>query len=539
MRQLVLLVFLAAVLLPAPCLGAADTAAQLFAQARKEELAGHIVKAYLLYSQAAALEPENQFYTIKAQAMQARAALESPPSPPASSSKTEAPEEAAPIFDNLTAKDLASEKTPRPPVELQASPGRKDFDLHGDAKSLWGQVTHAFGLDCVFDGDYEAGRPLRFELANVDYRDALHGLEAATGSFLVPVSRRLVLVVKDTEQKRRDVEPTETAVIRVPQATTTQELQEIATAVRQLFNLEHLAFDTQQNQVVLRARDSLVEPARRLFEELLHHRPQVNIEVRLVEVDLSNSLAYGLDLTPTIPLLYLGSFWNSPLSALASAVPTGAGLLTFGGGMSMFGFAIGTATAMATETDSTTRTLVRSDVRAVAGTATSLHVGERLPVLTAGYFGPASFSQGGQVYMPPPSFTFEDLGVSLKVTPHVNGMAEVTLDLETEFKEVTGQSLNGIPIISSRKLTTKVRLTEGESAVVAGLLTSDEMRSIAGVAGVAEIPGLGALFRQTNKSLQTSEVLLVIKPTLLNLPPDEFETPSIFTGSETRPLTPI
>jgi type II secretory pathway component GspD/PulD (secretin) len=113
------------------------------------------------------------------------------------------------------------------------------------------------------------------------------------------------------------------------------------------------------------------------------------------------------------------------------------------------------------------------------------------------------------------------------------------LDLETEFKVITGQSVNGIPIISNRKLATKVRMREGESAVVAGLLTSNEARSIAGIAGLGEMPGLGALFRQTNKSDQTSEVLLVIKPTLLSLPPGEFVTHTIFTGSETRPLTPL
>ena len=127
----------------------------------------------------------------------------------------------------------------------------------------------------------------------------------------------------------------------------------------------------------------------------------------------------------------------------------------------------------------------------------------------------------------------------MKITPRIHGTDEVTLDLETEFKEVSGESLNGIPIISSRKLTTKVRLREGESAVVAGLLNSNEVRSIGGIAGLAEIPALGALFRQTNKNEQTSEVLLVIKPSLLNLPPDEFVTPTIFTGSETRPDTPL
>ncbi len=543
-RGLTAVVSLGVLLQLGPQVFAADSAAKIYEEARKAERAGQMVQAYVLYSQAAALEPDNQFYGLKAQAMQARAALESPPKPPAATTLGGAIHVDFSAFDSITAKDLSSARQLLPPIKLQPGPGRKDFDLRGDAKSLWEEVAKAYALDCVFDGDYPAGGPrLHFELTNVDYRDALHGLEAATRSFVVPVSRRLVLVVQDTEPKRRDVEPMETVVIAVPQATTTQELQEIAQAVRQLFALEHLAFDAQENQIVMRGRNSLVEPARLLFQELLRHRPQVSLEVRIIEVDLSSTLAYGLDYLPTIPVHYLGTFWNNPLSlvaaALASGIPGGAGLLTFGGGQSMFGIAIGSATLMAQMTDDRTHTLLRSELRAVDGTPSTLHVGNRLPVLTSGYFGPASFSQGGQVFMPPPSFTFEDLGVNLKVTPHINGMEEVTLELESEFKEVTGQSLNGIPIISTRKLTTKVRLGENESAIVGGLLTSNEARSISGLAGVSEVPGLGALFRQTNKNLQTSEVLLVVKPTLLDLPPDQFTAPAIYTGSELRPLTPL
>jgi general secretion pathway protein D len=524
-----------AVLWPARLLAAADNAAKIFAQAQKEERAGHMTQAYLLYSQAAALEPGSQFYWMKSVAVEARAALESPPKPP-NLAPTAGTGALASPFDTMNASDRAALRQPQPPVQLRGAPGNKDFDLRADAKSLWEHVARAYALDTVFDGDYQAGPARHFHLTAADYRAALHALEAATGSFLVPISGRLMLVVKDTEQKRREVEPTELVTIPIPQATTTQELTEIATAVRQLFTLDHVAFDTQQNMVVLRGHNSLLEPARAVFDELLHHRPQVDIQMELVEVDLSSSLIYGVDLSPTLPIGYLGTFWHNTAPSIPSAV---SGLLTLGGGQSLFGIAIASATAMAQLTTANTRTLVHSEVRAVDNTPATVHVGNRLPVLTSGYYGPASYSQGGTVYTPPPSFSFEDLGITLKVTPRIHGMDEVTLDLDTEFKVVTGQSLNGIPIISNRKLTTKVRLHEGESAVVAGLLTSNQARNISGIAGVSNIPVLGELFRQTDKELQTTEVLLVIKPTLLNLPPDQFATPTIFTGSDTRPITPL
>jgi len=531
-RSLALVVSLVAGLLSVLPLPAAD-AAKIFEEGRKAEHAGRMVQAYLLYSQAATLEPTNPFYRLKSEAVRSRAALESPPKPPDLAPKAEtASADPAAAFDPLNGTDRSAERTPKPPPELKGAPGLKDFDWRADAKSLWQQVAHGFGLEAVFDTDYESGPPLRFQLDQTGYRDALRAAEATTGSFVVPISSRLFLVVKDTDQKRREREPTVALTVAVPQATTTQELTEIGQAVRQLFTLEHMAWDSAQNMVVMRDRISRVVPAARVFDELLHHRPQVDIEVELMEVDRTASLAYGLDYTPTLPITYLGTFWNHA----ARSVP--GNFLAFGGGDTLFGVAITQATLIANLSRSFSRTLLRSEIRAVDGTPATMHVGEKFPVITAGYYGPASF-QTGQVYKPPPSFTFEDLGINLKVTPRIHGMDEVTLDLETEFKVLAGSSSNGIPIISNRKLTSKIRLREGEWGVVAGLLTSSEARSISGVAGLSSIPVLGRLLQHNNKDETTSDVLLIIKPRLLNLPPDQFVTPTIWTGSENRPITPL
>jgi len=517
---------------------AADEAAKLYEAGRKAEHAGKMVQAFVLYSQAAQLEPANQVYWMKSQAVQSRAALQSPPDVsdnPPNEPATASVSDPAPVFDDIGKADRAVEKTPQQPPELRGTAGLKDVDVRADAKSIWQQVARSFGLDTVFDGDYEAGPVVHFQLAQADYRQALHAAETITGSFIVPISSRLFLVVKDTDQKRKDLEPTVAVAIRVPQATSTQELTEISQAVRQLFQIEHVALDSQQSMVVLRDRISRVMPARQIFEELLHHRPQVEIEMDLLELDRSESLAYGLDLPTTFQLAYLGTFWNSPVS-IPSTITS---LMSFGGGQSLFGIGVASATVIANLTQSNAKTLVSTNIRALDGLAASMHIGDRLPVLTSGYFGPSSFSTGGQVYMPPPSFTFEDLGVNLKVTPRIHGMDEVTLDLETEFKVVSGQSLNGIPVISSRKITTKLRLREGEWGVVAGLLTSSEARTIHGIAGLSSIPVLGQLLRKTNKDESTSDVLLILKPTLLNLPLDQYVTPTISTGSDTRPLTPL
>src|SRR5439155_10357113 len=142
------------------------------------------------------------------------------------------------------------------------------------------------------------------------------------------------------------------------------------------------------------------------------------------------------------------------------------------------------------------------------------------PVLTGGYFGPSSFSGPG-AYTPPPSFTFEDLGLILKVTPHIQGTEDVMLEVEAEFKVLGGSALNGIPIISSRKLASKVQLKTNESGVVAGMMSADEERTISGLAGLSQIPGVGALMRQNGRGPHNKEVINVLNTVLLSPPAND------------------
>src|SRR4249919_2287910 len=134
-----------AVFLSAQPLAALDDAAKIYDDGRKAERAGQMARAYLLYSQAAALDPSNQLYWLKSQAVQSRAALQSPPKIAGTAAKTErsAGAEVSSAFDELSPKDRSAEHSPQPPKQLKARPGVKDFDLRADAKSLWGQVAHA------------------------------------------------------------------------------------------------------------------------------------------------------------------------------------------------------------------------------------------------------------------------------------------------------------------------------------------------------------------------------------------------------------
>ncbi len=496
-----------------------------------------MAKAYLLYSQAAALEPGNQLYWLRSQAVRSRAALEAKPLPKQilSTGSGANPEDAELEITPASSEDLAEARKPLPPRELKAAPVRKTFRRVADAKALFETVAHAYGLDVVFDGDYEAGKPIRFQMDDVDYRDALHGLEAATASFIVPLSERLFLVAKDTPQKRNDVEPMVAVSIPLPEVTNPQELAGIVTAVQQTMAIKKIGWDTQQNVVVLRDTLSRVLPAQRLFQDLLYPRAQVNIELEFLEVAKSDLNKYGLTIPNAFPLYALTTAWNNKPD-IADGL---AGLLGFGGGKTLIGIGISNAAAIAQLTQSTGRVLLKGDLRSLDGQAASFHVGERFPIMTSGYFGPSNFTQGGTVYTPPPSFNFEDLGLSIKATPKVHGLDEVTLELDASYKVLTGALVDGIPVVSNRELKSTVSLKTGQWAVVAGLVQAQEVRALSGIAGLSRVPFLGPLTRTTTKQRDSSAVLMLLRPKLVTLPPDQVVTHTYYLGSENRPVTPL
>jgi type II secretory pathway component GspD/PulD (secretin) len=439
-------------------------------------------------------------------------------------------------LDTVSLEDLVEARKPLPPVELQPAAGRQSFDLTGDARRLFEQVARSFGLDTVFDGDYPAGgKTLRFRMEDADYREALHALEAATGSFIVPLAEKLFLIVQDTPQKRNEAEPSVALTVDVPEPATSQDLIAMITAVQQTLALEKVAWDTQKNVVVIRDKISKAWPARQLFRQLLRPRAEIELQLEFLEVNSTDAVSYGLSLPSSFPIVYLGRILNSQ-----PVIPSGvSALAVFGGGSTMFGIGITDASLVARMSKSDARTLLRAQVRSIDGMPASFHVGDRFPVLTGGYFGVVDPDVAGQVYTPPPSFQFEDLGLTLKITPKVHGRDQLSLDVESEFKVLGGAGINGIPIISNRKLDSQVRLDMDEWAIIGGLMTATEARTISGIIGLARVPVIGPLLRSNTKTDEERSILVLIKPRLLVLPPSELPAQALRVGSETRPLTPL
>jgi general secretion pathway protein D len=258
------------------------------------------------------------------------------------------------------------------------------------------------------------------------------------------------------------------------------------------------------------------------------------VDLRFMEVTRNFSSTYGLTLQNTFTLNALTTVLNNTVK-LASNV---GGLMTFGGGMTLFGIGIVESSVVAQMSDSNSKLLLSSYVQSMSGQKATMHIGEKYPIMTGGY-STGTAATGTTGVGTAPQFTFQDLGLTLTTTPLVHDTESVSLDIEAKYQVLTGQSINGLPVISNRSVQNTTRLKFGEWALIAGLLTTDEARDLSGIAGLARIPFLGPLTSMHQKTDNADQVIILMRPTLLAPPANEKVLRTFLTGSETRPLSPL
>jgi Flp pilus assembly secretin CpaC len=134
-----------------------------------------------------------------------------------------------------------------------------------------------------------------------------------------------------------------------------------------------------------------------------------------------------------------------------------------------------------------------------------------------------------------PSAEYEDLGLKVKATPRLHADNEVTLQLQFDIKSLTGTSINGIPILSNRQIEQTIRLRENETSILSGILQSNQIGSTSGLPWTSTVPGIGLLTGEDTTNIQRSELLILVTPRALRLPPHD--VPAVYAGRG-EPATP-
>ncbi len=441
------------------------------------------------------------------------------------------------------------------PIEMQPSAAHHDFHYRGDARAMLTQVTQAYGITAQFE-DSVVQKRVRFDIDDVNFATAMEVATRVTKTFWVPLSTKQILFVADTVENRRNYQRMSLRTFYLPDLSTDQELTEMTNSLRVLLNLRYIAADKAQSTISIRAEDPVVEAAGQLLESLAGGRPETLLDMHVYEI--SSNFLRQLGTTPPAqftlfnisPALVAGLGQNSQnlinqliasgginqansqtiqmllasLSSQASSILS-TPFATFGGGATLFGLTGGTGTTITFNLNqSDIRALEHVTLRASQNNAAVFKVGERYPIVNATFapiYNSPAISQviGNQSFIAPfPSFNFEDLGLNLKATPIIHADRDVTLKIELNIRSLGAQTVNGIPIINNREYTGSITLKNGESSVIAGLISSADSRSIAGLPFLARVPGLSYAGSEHTKNNMEDDLLVVITPHILRLP---------------------
>lgn len=538
-RRILPLIFLAVLVVPA---GANESAEALYRKGFRAQRQGRHIEAYVYYSRARALDPANVKYVrasrgvrrgaaqLLAAAGEYRTAIQLAPDSWEFQSLISEPDAGTrpPLVSVEAAKPL-----PRQPAELVYSGHKASFQFRGSVGEAYEAMGEEFGVRVVFDRDFDPDRSVRADLSECDFTCAMRALGAVTGSLAVPLERDLILLASDEPGKRAELETVAFASIPLDGALTPEEITEVGQAVQQVLDLKR--FQSTVSGSVLFLRDSVAKigMARTLAANLLHPKGELQLEVRMIMVSSANRRNFGVNLPRSFPVTTLGSMLGAAPAAAAQR------LVTLGGGETAVGVSLGDASVLARLEAGSSETLQSMSIRVTHGVPAEFKVGERFPITTAQYSGGSA--QGGTGYIqPPPSITFEDLGLNLAVTPFIHTAVETTLQLEVNFRLLAGASVNDVPVLSNREFTSHVRLRRGEFAIVSGMEIYERRRTSAGVAGLGNIPWLGNLFRTNDWQWNRSELLVLVRPRVVRLPPGEMAVmPEFLFGSEERPQLPL
>jgi len=394
--------------------------------------------------------------------------------------------------------------------------------LTEDSKVIYQTIGQLAGVNVLFDPDYTSRR-IKVELNGVTLEEALEITALESKTFWRPVTGNTIFVAQDNPAKRKELEQSVLKTFYLANLSAPTELQDVVNAIRSVLDVQRVQQLLSQNAVVVRGTPDQIALAEKLVEDLDKARPEVIVDIAVMQVSKDKSRTLGLS-PPTSATVTLQSNINTTTpttttgtTTTSSTSGTGLSLNTLGNlNATDFQVTIPSANLSAVMGDSDTKLIQNPQVRALDNQKATLKIGERVPVATG------SFQPGiGGVGINPlvnTQFQYLDVGVNIDVTPHVHEDREVTLKISMEISSVVGQSsIGGIsqPIIGQKKIEHEIRLRDGESSLIGGILDDSETKSLSGIPGLAQIPILRYLFGQTTQDHSQDETVFAITPHII------------------------
>jgi general secretion pathway protein D len=435
-----------------------------------------------------------------------------------SNAPAETPESQAPMADIAGPAEL--KPTSNEPITIHA------FE---DSKVVYQTVGKIAGINVLFDPDY-TGKRVQVDLQNVSLLDALHILGVLTNTFWRPVTNNTIFVAQNTRAKRTELDSQAVQTFYLSNTSQTNDLNDIQTALRNVLTNAKLYAVPSQNAIVMRATPDELLLARKLIDDLDKARPEVIIDVAVLEVDRTHERNLGIILPQQISAQLQGT--TTTTTGTTGTTGTGTTGTTTGttstttssnNGLTLnnlgnlnsnnVAITIGQATANLLLTDSDTRTLQNPRIRATDGQKADLKVGSKIPIATGSYQTGAATAVVSSLVNT--QFQYQDVGVEIEITPTIHYDRDVTLKLKMAISQENGfANLSGIqePIFTQRTVEQTIRLKEGEASILGGLLQTSYTNSFSGTPGLSEIPLLKYLFSNNDKITMKDEIVFLLIP---------------------------
>ena len=396
-------------------------------------------------------------------------------------------------------KDRKSGALAQPPVLNPRSPEpiNVDFPEPASVKQIYQALGKAFGINVLFDPKLR-DQEISIQLSEVTARDALEILMRTAGHFYKVLDEHSIIVVADTPQNRRNYED----LIIQTFFLSNGDVREVMTMLRSLVDSRKIASNEQLNAIILRDTADKVKVAERIIQANDKSKAEVVVDVELLQLNTTKLQELGLSLTQNqigveldnggeeVPLRFNDIQYldgNSWLVTLPNFI---------------FDF-------VKNSTDA--QTLAKPQLRISEGERARLHIGDRVPIPVTSF---NSANTVGSNIVPITSFQYQDVGIRIEIEPRVHHNEEISLQITVEVSNVAGE-VGDQPIIGTRTIETTIRLKDGETNFLAGLIRSDETNSESGVPGLSEIPLLGRLFSRKSSQNQRTDIMLTLTPHII------------------------
>ena len=505
---------------------------------------GDLAGAESEFARAYEIDPGNQTSAQELQLL--HNAMRAQPAPPPASSGpaaySNAPSassgsEIGPLGDSPETSQIS---TVTGPITLQ--PVSSDpITLHTveDTKNIYQAIGKLAGLNVLFDPNYTSKR-IPVDLTNVSLSDALRIVGTMAHTFYKPVTPNTIFVAENNRQNRTDLDELSVQTFYLTNASQQNDANEILTAIRNLLDPSvKIYLVPSQNAIVMRATADQLLLAQKLLSDLDRARPEVVVDVAVLEVNRDKVRNLGITLPTSIGLTPTTSTSTSSTSTSSTSTSSGTTSATSDTSnlnlsnlanlnSSNIAVSISGGTVNALLTDADTRILQNPRIRATDGQKATLKIGSKIPIATGSYSSTLTSTAGLGVQT---QFTYLDIGVNIDMTPTVHYDHEITLKMKIEVSSHTGDvTISNVtePIISQRTVEHTIQLKEGEPSILAGILTRSESLGVSGTPGLGELPFLKYFFSSQSKEKQQDEVVFLLIPHIVR--------ESVLTRLNTRPI---